>query len=398
VALIRKAKGFKRIRGFLTGETRKQRRARKVAERAARQADPAQSGGDDDDASTVYGVDVDDRSVATSPTTSSTSGSSPARKPAPPMLGANQSPDDTATAASAPTDTNYMLKVVLLLMDPDTRRFELLQLEFDSAKALVSDVLAQIPSSVTEDALRHQTYIGICGATGKEMSASQLLSTFCTGNDVLVAIPQGLPSKECARLARPILSDDKVAEMLMASGIDVKPWREEKKKKKKIVTAAPSTSRSAAEADGEKEPSSRSKSGAASLLGFALMAVCLAVLAQVGHMYVSSPIAPGHVLSPGIWLSRCGLLAFMPNCENQYLQFKNGVVTVYNDKREVAWELKGDVCNEDDESCVPGLQFKDDHTIVIGGKPVHNVIKHQHDADLSPWPFAEPPKLRVVKK
>ena len=48
------------------------------------------------------------------------------------------------------------LQLVLLLMDPKTRRFELLQLEFDSDKARVSDILAQIPISVTEPLLENK--------------------------------------------------------------------------------------------------------------------------------------------------------------------------------------------------------------------------------------------------
>ena len=84
-------------------------------------------------------------------------------------------------------------------MDPDTRRFELLQLEFDSLRALVSDVLAQISVSVTEEALRLQTYTGITGRDGIEMTSSNLLAAFCKGNEVLVAIPDGVTAKTCAR-------------------------------------------------------------------------------------------------------------------------------------------------------------------------------------------------------
>jgi len=208
---VRKAKSFKRIRGFLTGESRKERRARKEAERKARNASAPSVPEPGDDESTIYGVDVDERSIATAGAT----GTSPTK-----MLGggADEVTDDNLFAGTGGTKP-YMLKVVLLLMDPETRRFELLQLEFDSKKALVSDVLAQIPMSVTEDALRKQNYTGICGREGKEMTPQELLATFCTGNDVLVAIPQGLPAKECARLAKPILSDEKVVNMVRLSVI-----------------------------------------------------------------------------------------------------------------------------------------------------------------------------------
>lgn len=108
----------------------------------------------------------------------------------------------------------YMLKIALLLVDAKTRRFELLQLEFDSDKALVSDALSQIPIHVTEKVLSSQTYSGVCGANGTERKKNIPLFQFCKGNDVLVAIPSGTSAEECARLAKPILSDEKVIGMV----------------------------------------------------------------------------------------------------------------------------------------------------------------------------------------
>lgn len=176
---VRKTKSFKRIRGLLTGKSRREKKKLPEAKSAP------------DEASTIYGVDVDDRSVATTET-----GSIPVGSPEKPLL---------------------MLKVVLLLMDPTTRRFELLQLEFDSMKALVSDVLAQIPESVTEESLRKQSYKAICGKDGIEMMPEELLSSFCQGSDVLVAVPESISGSDCARLATPILNDDKVVSMVSSS-------------------------------------------------------------------------------------------------------------------------------------------------------------------------------------
>ena len=113
----------------------------------------------------------------------------------------------------------YMLKIALLLVDAKTRRFELLQLEFDSDKALVSDALSQIPIHVTEKVLSSQTYTGVCGASGIERKRSVPLFDFCKGNDVLVAIPSGTSAEECARLAKPILSDEKVIGMVSISEV-----------------------------------------------------------------------------------------------------------------------------------------------------------------------------------
>lgn len=230
--VVRKNKKFKRIRGFITGETRRERRARRLAAKKAKLAaagkDPAAAELEDyDDASTIYGVDVDERSLASAaaPPASSSSAppSSPDKKNAS-MLGTPVSSDEStpdhheaffAGAAAANNNAKpYLLKVVLLLMDPNTRRFELLQLEFDSNKALVNDVLKQIHVSVTEEALRAQNYTGICGKAATTMPPNKLLAEFCAGNDVLVAIPDGVTAKECARLAKPILSDEKVGAMV----------------------------------------------------------------------------------------------------------------------------------------------------------------------------------------
>lgn len=157
-----------------------------------------------DEVSTVMNVDVDDRSVATQSVVN-------------PRLLEEQKGEvfpPTSSSAAARAIPSYILKVVLLLMDPETRRFELLQLEFDSHKALVADVLAQIPISVTEVALRKQVYTGIAGTDGNAMPPQQLLSSFCKGNEVVVAIPDGVTAYECTRLARPILSDDNVVAMV----------------------------------------------------------------------------------------------------------------------------------------------------------------------------------------
>jgi hypothetical protein len=192
---VKKSKSFKRIRGLL-----------KKTVGGGRNKKPAALANDEQ---SLYGVDVDDRSVMTRQTNQpqqggggilSTASGSPAGGISP--SGGRQLPQ------------LYILKVVLLLMDPETRRFELLQLEFDSLKAFVSDVLAQIPISVTEDALRLQTYTGIVGSESQEMAPSKLLATFCKGSEVLVAVPDGVPPRECVRLARPILSDVKVVTMV----------------------------------------------------------------------------------------------------------------------------------------------------------------------------------------
>ena len=126
----------------------------------------------------------------------------------------NKAVKPAASSATAPKP----IQVVLLLMDPNSRRFELLQLEFDSNKALVSDVVRQVQSSATETTLRNLSYGGVCDQDGNEMIQSLKLSHFCVGNEIVMAIPMGMTGKATLKLAHPILSDPKVADMVSYLG------------------------------------------------------------------------------------------------------------------------------------------------------------------------------------
>ena len=178
--------------------------AAKIAAKPTRTPDRPGAGGaaakaGDDE--TVYGV-VLDKGSKPLPAAAAATPTRPAAAPA-----AKATPAPAATPASP-------LQVVLLLMDPKTRRFELLQLEFDSDKAVVSDVLSQIALSATEESLRTQKYTGVADRTGADKASTDLLSGFCQANDVILAIPEGMKAAECAKLAKPILGDPKVNTMV----------------------------------------------------------------------------------------------------------------------------------------------------------------------------------------
>ena len=124
---------------------------------------------------------------------------------------AGNAPSTTTTTTNP---TPKPIQVVLLLMDPSSRRSELLQLEFDSSKANVSDVIQQIQCSATESTLRDMKYVGVCDVYGTEMISVMKLSQFCKGNDMVMAIPDGLTGEDTANLAGPILDDPKVEDMV----------------------------------------------------------------------------------------------------------------------------------------------------------------------------------------
>jgi hypothetical protein len=132
---------------------------------------------------------------------------------------------DPAQSAGLNTEEKIIsntVQMILLLMDPSSRRFELLELEFDSVKAIVQDLLSQIPSSATEESVRDQKYDGICTIGGEEMTCTGKLKDFVEQNEginsVVLAMPEGLSAMECAKMAKPILADNNVAAMVDPSG------------------------------------------------------------------------------------------------------------------------------------------------------------------------------------
>lgn len=204
---------------------------------------------------------------------------------------------------------------------------------------------------------------------------------------------------------------------LKSSGIDASAWKLVKKTKKK--TNASSLSKSMPESVLETTEHSESVShdptkiretngnvtpdekyvlwgeGRGIVFGF-FFVIFLSVVLQVFHLFISSPIAPGSVVPPGHWLSKCGLFGNFNSCENANLHVnKRGTIVYYNSQGEVAWRIDGDVCKLTDDKCIPGVQFTKDKKVIIGGKQVSFVEKFGIDTPLSPWPFEEPPKLKT---
>lgn len=313
--------------------------ASKIASKATRS--PARPGAEEE---TVYGVVLDKDSKALPASAAAT----PTR-PAPARAASPK-----AAAPGSP------LQVVLLLMDPETRRFELLQLEFDSDKAVVADVLSQIALSATEESLRTQTYTGVADRTGAAKSAKDLLSAFCQANDVILAIPKGMKASQCSKLARPILGDPKVNTMLNPA-----------------VAAA-------------KAPKSAPEKQSSSVFGI-LIPVLIAFLLFKLNDFVTSPLAPGDVLPPGLFRSKCGILSVLPEsitgCDPALLKMgTDGVLSFYAGD-DLLWEMKGAVCPEGNDACEPGAVLDAKGKVTIGGARARVRVVGGRGVVNTPWPF-----------
>jgi hypothetical protein len=114
------------------------------------------------------------------------------------------------------------LEIVLVLVDPQSLRFELLQLEFETPQlSKVSECLEQVKDIVTESALKSLEFHSVLDRNGNSFPAKVGLGKALTcrrrGKDILVGISKGISADEAGRLARPILGDTKVMEMVRST-------------------------------------------------------------------------------------------------------------------------------------------------------------------------------------
>lgn len=65
--------------------------------------------------------------------------------------------------------------------------------------------------------------------------------------------------------------------------------------------------------------------------------------------------------------------------------------------QKTLWFMEGNVCADDDKECVPGMQVSPEGKVVIGGKAIKQAIVYDKDTDLSQWPFADVPDLKLKK-
>lgn len=112
--------------------------------------------------------------------------------------------------------------LVILLLDPDTLRFELLQLDLENPKGLkVQSVLEQLSDSITEPALQPLKFGALMDRAGVVSKADVLLTKAMLHRrdkykDILVGVYKGAKIDDLYKRARPILGDVNVGRMVSA--------------------------------------------------------------------------------------------------------------------------------------------------------------------------------------
>lgn len=143
----------------------------------------------------------------------------------------------TRGTASPKHKSSY--RIYMLLLQPQERLFELIQLVYDPKKATIGDLIDMIPHHATEPALAQQSYVGITRPHRHASLYVQLSLSASNENernagiqsrDILVAIPRcaGVDSSKIIKIAKQILASPSVQTV-------VEPKIDKKKKKKDLI-------------------------------------------------------------------------------------------------------------------------------------------------------------------
>ena len=154
---------------------------------------------------------------------------------------------NSTTASTTPTVE--MTKVFVLLLEPKTKTFELIQLVYSTLTTTIGDILFMIPQHATELVLGSQMYTGLCRPKQDDQSLSELSllasmpATASTTNDnqkcanicageILVAIPQDYTVPEVTAFSHAILTNRRFTKLLRRSNPLAARDRSKKKDRK----------------------------------------------------------------------------------------------------------------------------------------------------------------------
>jgi hypothetical protein len=140
-----------------------------------------------------------------------------------------------------PPSSPAAFKIFILLLQPQSKIFEIIQVFYPPSETTVGDLLTMIPVNATEPVLGHQDYQGL---TSPQDDAVLNLDFLASASDqsrpcariacgeVLVAIPQGYTATQCRTLAHPLLTNRRVVKLLQRSDPLAAPSKKQRSRTK----------------------------------------------------------------------------------------------------------------------------------------------------------------------
>jgi hypothetical protein len=130
----------------------------------------------------------------------------------------------SAAAPHRRSPSDNVIKIFLLLLQPEEKIFELIQLFYSIDTTTVGDILRLVPQNATEPALGAQVYTGLARPPkrsspflDKSMLASKegvTHSAQIRAGEVLIAVPDAYSARHMQRLSKNILTNPRIQKLL----------------------------------------------------------------------------------------------------------------------------------------------------------------------------------------
>lgn len=142
------------------------------------------------------------------------------------LFSSAQSDSSAGTATDAPPST---VQIFLLLLEPNTKAFELIQLVYPRKNTRVGDLLKMIPKNATEPALASQAYIGITRPKRraepvtdlKRLASNSIFNAQGTAGigqgEIILAIPSHSSASQIVGLSKQILASSQIQKLIAKS-------------------------------------------------------------------------------------------------------------------------------------------------------------------------------------
>lgn len=165
----------------------------------------------------------------TLPTKKTVSGGGFFVQPSPILRSTASVPVSSPHAKACAASLSDSVRVFVLLLQPHNKVFELIQLTYPVETTTIGDILAMIPPHATEPILAAQNYVGLTRPKKRApdwcdeslpASYSAKMNGHSAGfedGNVVVALPSGYAHAELVRLAKKILSNDRIRSLLERS-------------------------------------------------------------------------------------------------------------------------------------------------------------------------------------
>jgi hypothetical protein len=114
-------------------------------------------------------------------------------------------------------EENDWVRLIILLLCPRKKMFEFLHVSYNIYdKTNIGDIVKQLPTIATDEALKCQRYVGLVRRDGER----ELINSVCIQSykmkrkEMLIAVVDGFVGKSILRLAKPLLADKKMVKMV----------------------------------------------------------------------------------------------------------------------------------------------------------------------------------------